>query len=256
MEQAVPYLRGIVRVDRDPPDQQAFPFHFSWFRRFELAFETPVTFFVGENGSGKSTLLEALAVLCELPIGGGSRNELGSNHAPEETSELARHLRPSFRRRPKDGYFFRAEYYAHFASLLESRARDPDFMGNPYGAYGGRSLHTRSHGESFLELMTNRFREGLFLMDEPESALSPQRQLTLLALIAKLAQKGASQFVIATHSPILLTYPGAVLISFDDDDLTPVELKETPHYYITRDILDNPERYWRHLRPKEGDEEE
>ena len=121
--------------------------------------------------------------------------------------------------------------------------------GDPYAAYGGRSLHTRSHGEAFLAIIQNRIRSGLLLFDEPESALSPQRQLVLLAHIAKLTAAGGSQFIIATHSPILLTCPGAQILSFDGESIRRVRLSETSHYQITRGILDHPERYWRHLRP-------
>ena len=247
----VPYMRGVLHnTDRPLPDEDRFPFNLAWFADgFEFNFKNRVTFFVGENGSGKSTLLESIAVLSNLPPTGGSRQELHSEYAPEERTELASYLRPWFHRRPKDAYFFRAESQAHFASLLDARSMDPDFTGDPYRIYGGKSLHTRSHGEAFLELMTNRFRAGLFLMDEPESALSPQRQLSLLALIARLANEGKSQFIIATHSPILLTFPGATLIDFDDG-LTEIEFEETSHYQITRGILQNPEQYWQHLRPK------
>jgi len=246
-----PYLSGVVLGKPLPDDTKDFPFHLPWLKDFDLAINNRVTFFVGENGSGKSTLLETIAALSNLPLGGGSRGELSGGYAPEEHCKLAHYLRPSFRRRPKDGYFFRAEFQAHFASLLDERREDPDFKEDPYQRYGGRSLLTQSHGEAFLQVMTNRYESGLFLLDEPESALSPQRQLTLLALIAKLADAGQSQFLIATHSPILMTYPGATLLGFDEERLHPVELHDLPHYYITRDILENPERYWKHLRPKQ-----
>lgn len=215
-----------------------------------LDIDSAVTFFVGENGSGKSTLIEALAVLCGLPVSGGSRNELAAGHGPEADSALSRVLRPSFSRRPTDGYFLRAEFQAHFASLLDARKEDVDFIGNPYDLYGGRSLHTRSHGEAFLAVLQNRIRQGLFFLDEPESALSPQRQLALLVLMHELVTEGRSQFVIATHSPVLMTYPGATIISFDNDELRPVLLEDTDHYQITRGILDDPHLYWRHLRDK------
>ena len=132
---------------------------------------------------------------------------------------------------------------------MDERAKDPDFIGNPYAHYGGRSLFLRSHGEAFLKLMRSRLQAGFFLMDEPEAALSPTRQLTLLALIAERVANSRSQFVIATHSPILLTYPGATILSFDEGPLRSVPLEDTTHYQVTRDILTNPEQYWKHLRP-------
>ena len=157
-------------------------------------------------------------------------------------------LRPAFHKRPRDGYFFRAEFQAYFASLLDQRKRDPDFIGDPYSRYGGRSLYTRSHGEAFLAVLQERIGAGLYLFDEPESALSPQRQLTLLAHMAQLVEEGQSQFIIATHSPILLTFPDAEILSFDGDKIQSVKLQNTPQYQITKGILDSPERYWKHLR--------
>jgi len=217
-------------------------------RQLDLRFESPVTFFVGENGTGKSTLIEAIASLCRLPVSGGGRNELAGRHGPDAVSLLAPALRPAFRRRPPDAYFLRAEFQAHFASLLDARRDDPEFLDDPYGRYGGRSLHTRSHGEAFLAILEHRIRAGLFLLDEPESALSPQRQLVLLAHMWRQVSAGKSQFIVATHSPILLTFPGADLVTFDGGTLARVKLEDTSHYQITRGILHNAESYWNHLR--------
>jgi predicted ATPase len=252
----VPYLSS-VRTKPDGVQSSEYPFHLPLIRSLDLSFESPVACFVGENGTGKSTVMEAIAALCRLPVSGGSRNELHEQHGPEASSPLASALRPSFRRRPPDGYFLRAEFQAHFASLLDARNADPDFRlyGDPYQRYGGRSLHTRSHGEAFLAVLKNRIGAGLFLLDEPESALSPQRQLALLALISNLVSKGRSQFIIATHSPILLTVPGAQILSFDGGAIQQVTLEETSHYQITRGILQNPAAYWKHLQvsPHDGD---
>jgi predicted ATPase len=234
-------------------DVTYFPGSLPFVSGLHLHFDVPVTFFVGENGSGKSTLLEAIAVLAGFPISGGGTNEIGERHGLREKSVLADSLRLAFAKRPKDGYFFRADLQAHFASLLDQRRDDPDFGGNPYQRYGGKPLHTKSHGEAFLSTLQNRLSEGLFLLDEPESALSPQRQLTLLATMYDLVRRGKTQFLIATHSAILLTYPGAKIVSFDDGSLTTVELADTPHYQITRGILQNPESYWKHLRITESD---
>ena len=237
-----------VRVRSDTvSDWSVFPFSLPFVRDLDLRFGTAVTFFVGENGSGKSTLIEAIAELCRLPVSGGGRHELGERHGPETVSELARCVRASFRRQPRDGYFFRAEFQAHFASLLEQRKADPDFIGDPFARYGGRSLHTRSHGEAFLAILTSWMAPGVILMDEPEAALSPQRQLTLLAAMARLANRGDVQFLVATHSPILLTFPGASIVSFDDPKLPVVRLEDTEHFQITKGILEAPERYWKHL---------
>lgn len=152
-----------------------------------------------------------------------------------------------------DGYFLRAEFHAHFASLLDERFHDPDFRmtGNPYDHYGGRSLHARSHGEAFLAIIQSRFHRGLFLLDEPESALSPQRQLSLLIRMSEMVDEGASQFIIATHSPILMTFPGAHIVSFDEPQLPTIALEQTSHYQLTRDLLNAPAAFWKHLRQRD-----
>lgn len=245
---AVPYLIGVRAVPERIEQQDCFPFTLPFVRQLDLRFESPVTFLVGENGTGKSTLLEAIASLCRLPVSGGGRNELAGRHGPEVTSPLAPALRPVFRRRPPDAYFLRAEFQAHFASLLDARREDPDFAADPYSRYGGRSLHSRSHGEAFLAILQHRIEAGLFLLDEPESALSPQRQLVLLAHMWNQVSAGRSQFIVATHSPILLTFPGADLVSFDGGTLARVKLEDTSHYQITRGILNSAESYWKHLR--------
>lgn len=242
-----PYLERISLREDKIADFALFPFSLPFIRDLEITFRTAVTFLVGENGSGKSTVIEAIAELCRLPVGGGGRNELAGTHSPHARSELAPALRASFIQKPRDGYFFRAEFQAHFASLLEARQNDPDFHGDPYARYGGRSLHTRSHGEAFLTMMESWMTPGMIIMDEPEAALSPQRQLSLLVRMANLVQGGGIQLVIATHSPILLTFPGATILSFANGGITEVGLKETSHYQITKDILDAPELYWRHL---------
>jgi len=235
---------------------EGFPHGLPFVRGLDLTFRKAVTYFVGENGSGKSTLIEAIAEACGLPVSGGSRNETADRHGPEQRSALGRVLRFSFSRHPKDGYFFRAEFQAHFASLLDQRRDDPDFLGNPYSRYGGRSLHSRSHGEAFLAILLNRIQSGVIVMDEPESALSPQRQLALLARMAELIAAGATQFILATHSPVLLTFPGADIVSFDETPLRSITLEDTSHYQITRGILEAPERYWRQLLKKDDDSEE
>lgn len=241
-----PFLQRVyLREDVSLPD--AFPTNLPFVPTLNVSFTNAVTFFVGENGSGKSTVLEAIASICGLPASGGGRNELADLRAPHSRSELAPFVRGAFRRRPPDGYFFRAEFQAHFASLLEQRRDDPDFYGDPFARYGGRSLHTRSHGEAFLEVFSAWLNPGMILMDEPEAALSPQRQLVLLNRMAKLVRSAAVQLIVATHSPIILTFPGATLFSFDGGEIVPVRLEDTSHFHITKGILESPQRYWKHL---------
>lgn len=246
-----PYLDRILLKEGVITDDHKFPFNLPFVRELDITFDNEVSFLVGENGSGKSTVIEAIAQLCRLPVGGGGRNDLAGENSPHAESELAPALLGSFFTKPKDGYFFRAEFQAHFASLLDQRAEDPDFLGDPYSRYGGCSLHRRSHGEAFLSVFESWMRPGIILMDEPEAALSPQRQLSLLRMMSELVQQGGTQLIIATHSPILLTFPGASIFNFVDDELKKVTLEETAHFQITKGILDNPERYWRHLRSVE-----
>jgi len=251
-----PFLKRVYIAPERVRGSQGFPYDIPFVRDLDLSFKTAVTYFVGENGSGKSTLIEAIAEVCGLPVSGGGRNEAAARHGPEQHSALGRALRPSFSKRPKDGYFFRAEFQAHFASLLDDRRKDPDFRGDPYSRYGGRSLHSQSHGEAFLAVLLNRVQSGVIIMDEPESALSPQRQLALLSRMADLVAAGQIQFIIATHSPVLLTFPGADIVSLDDIPMRSVKLEDTSHYQITRAILDAPERYWRLLRNQMVDDDQ
>jgi len=246
----VPFLQRVELQPDRVEDWTSYPFHLPFLKNLTLEFTTPLTFLVGENGSGKTTLLEAIADLCRLPIGGGGRTELADDLKNERPrSRLAAALRPSFSERPWDGYFVRAENLVKLADLLEERERDPDFLGNPYFSYGGRSLHERSHGEAFLALFEHRLQPGgMLVMDEPEAALSPQRQLSLLALLHAFLESGNTQVFIATHSPILMTFPDATLLEIAATGIHRIRLEETSHYQITRDILEHPERYWKHLR--------
>ena len=197
-----------------------------------------VSFFVGENGSGKSTLLEAIAVSLGFNAEGGSKN---FNFATRRShSELHEYLRIAKGiKRPRDGYFLRAESFFNVATEIDNL--------NVAHSYGGRSLHEQSHGESFLALLMERFGgQGLYILDEPEAALSPQRQLAVLSRIHDLVLDG-SQFIIATHSPILMAYPQASIFQCSGEGIAEVAYEETEHYRITRDFLANPERMLRIL---------
>lgn len=205
----------------------------------ELTFPCDVTFFCGENGTGKSTLLEGIAVACGFNAEGGSRN---FSFSTEDThSELCEHLTIVKSAYPKDGFFLRAESLYNAASYVDELERLP-VRGSLLDSYGGKSLHEQSHGESFLATVTNRFfGRGLYILDEPEAALSPAKQLELLCNIKRLVGE-ESQFIIATHSPILLAYPNAQILRFSEDGIMPVGYKQTEHYQITKQFLDNPER--------------
>ena len=210
-----------------------------------LVLDADVTILVGENGTGKSTLLEAVAVACGFNPEGGSRNFNFSTNATH--SELHKCLRVVRRAYPKDGYFLRAESLYNVATNIEELDRQPAFSPPLVESYGGRSLHHQSHGESFLSLVQNRLGgNGLYLFDEPEAALSPMRQLTLLSEIDRLVKSG-SQLIIATHSPILMAYPGACILELSEQGIRRVEYRETEHYRVTREFLENPERMVHYL---------
>ena len=195
-----------------------------------LAFSpTRVTCFTGENGTGKSTLLEAIALSYGLSLEGGNRNFNFQPDHPTDTQPLARALRLGFSpARTGEGFFFRAETLWNLATEIDQRGLNQ--------GYGGRSLHTRSHGEASITLLDHKFRRsGLFFLDEPEAALSPQRQLSFLVLIHDtLADYADAQFIISTHSPILLGYPEAQIFSFDDGDIHPIAYEQTSPLQITR----------------------
>lgn len=237
-----------ITLQRDKvADFGAYPFCLPVVRHLEqLDLHPRLTFFVGENGSGKSTLLEALAVSLGFNAEGGSRNFAFSTRASH--SELHAFLRVAKGfRRPRTGYFLRAESFFNVATEIERMDAEPAFGPPIIESYGGRSLHAQSHGESFMALLTERFRgEGLYILDEPEAALSPQRQLAAMARIHELVQGGA-QFVIATHSPLLISYPDAWIYQCGAAGLQRVRAEDTEHFQLTRDFLANPDRFLRQL---------
>lgn len=237
-----PFLRT-VRL-KDGYDAGSFPFTLPLFSSgFSLDLAQPVTILVGENGSGKSTLLEGIATACGFNIAGGNRNHRYEDKGAPE-SGLGNALALSWSLKVTDGFFMRAESFFNFASYIDDVAKQDRGV---LRAYGNKSLHQQSHGESFLSLFANKLDKGLFILDEPEAALSPQRQLSFLSLIHDLEVSGKSQFIIATHSPILLTYPQANLLSLDGGTLHPVRYQDTEHFTLTRRFLESPERYYRHL---------
>jgi predicted ATPase len=205
-----------------------------------IEFDRPVTFFVGENGAGKSTLLEAIAIGMGLNPEGGSRNFKFATR--ESHSSLSNFLRLSrSARRVRDSYFLRAESYFNVATEIEELDREPAFGPPVIASYGGKSLHEQSHGESFFALFMNRLRgNGLYFFDEPEAALSPRRQLSFLSRLHDLVNEG-SQFLIATHSPILMAYPDASIHVLDDGPPRLIEYRDTEHYGVTRTFLNDTE---------------
>jgi predicted ATPase len=224
-----------------------YPFSIPSVRSLEsIDLHPKVTYFVGENGSGKSTLLEAIAVSLGFNGEGGSKNFRFSSRRSH--SELHKYLRIAKGvKRPRDGYFLRAESFFNVATEIENLDSEPSFGPPAIDAYGGLSLHEQSHGESFLALMTERFGgQGIYILDEPEAALSPQRQLAVMSRIHDLVLD-RSQFIIATHSPILMAYPDSCIYLFGKEGVSKVAYEDTEHYRITRDFLANPQRMLRVL---------
>jgi predicted ATPase len=235
-----PYLLHLELLRDRVPSFDQFPYCLPVLRNLDrLSFHPKVTFFVGENGTGKSTLLEALASSVGLNPEGGSRNFNFATRASH--TDLDKYLRVAKTiSLARDSYFLRAESFYNVASEIER-------LGIDLLPYGGRSLHEQSHGESFFALFRHRFRgNGLYLMDEPEAALSPKRQLEFLSVLHDYCNQGA-QFVVATHSPIIMAYPDASIYVFGDEGVRETPYEKTEHYLITRGFLVNPQRTLRVL---------
>lgn len=228
------YLKSCKMLQDTIPHNQMYPFNIPSLQDLqELEFPTNVTFFVGENGSGKSTLLEAIADRCDFNTAGGGRQNLYEVHKAE--SSLGEYIRLSWMPKISNGFFLRSETFYQFASHIDL-IEDP----RRYNAFGGKSLHHQSHGESFLALFMNRFKgKAIYLLDEPEAALSPTRQLSLLKIMKDLEHE--AQFIIATHSPILLGYPNATIYSFDNGEIETIRYKDSIHYIVTKRFLDAPQ---------------
>ncbi|MBQ9313742.1 MAG: AAA family ATPase [Clostridia bacterium] len=221
-----------VKLNRDNIDNNRYPFNIPCLKNFdEIKISVPVTFFYGENGVGKSTLIEAIAISLGLNPEGGSNNMQFSNY--DDYSELYKHLIIGKFGVPKTKFFLRAESFYNVATDISNNG---DLVET---TYGGEDLHACSHGESFLKLVEHRFwNHGLYILDEPEAALSPQRQMTLLCYIHELAQNG-SQFIIATHSPILLSYQYGKIMDVNHN-MEIIKYEDTEVYKIYKNFLNNP----------------
>lgn len=234
-----------IRLNKEKvTDCNRHPFSVPIIKNFQsLNIRERVCFFVGENGSGKSTVLEAIADHCGYGREGGSKNIFHTTTEADRSSvdQLSSSIILSWDKKILQGYFLRAESFFNIATFLEA-------MPESLASYGGKSLHHQSHGESFLALFKNRFSEaGFYLLDEPEAALSPTAQLSLLLLIRELVLKTDSQFIIATHSPILTASPGAQIFSFDGNEITETKYQETNLYQLYKGFMSNPELYLKKL---------
>ena len=221
-----------VKLNKEKIDNSEYPFNIKCLEEFgEIKFESPVTFFYGENGVGKSTLMEAIAINLGLNPEGGSNNMKFSSY--DDYSDLYQYLTIGKFGVPRTKFFLRAESFYNVATDI---SRNGDLVET---TYGGEDLHACSHGESFLKLVEHRFwKQGLYLLDEPEAALSPQRQMTLLCYIHELAQNG-SQFIIATHSPIFLAYQYGKILDLNNN-MKEISYEDTEVYKIYKDFLNNP----------------
>lgn len=230
------YVIGARLREDASTDTDTYPFNVAAVRRIsDIQLHPAVTFFVGENGAGKSTVLEAFALaLGHSPEGGSTHALVGESASVSSLHSAVRIVRGT--RRPSHGFFLRAESFFNVATYLDKTDAG-------LGSHKRRSsLHACSHGEAFLSLLTERLGgNGLFLLDEPEAALSPSRQLVALRAIDQLV-KGGSQFIVATHSPILLAYPKSRIVHFDSNGITNIEYEETEAYAVTRDFLGNHRR--------------
>lgn len=236
------YLVEIALLRDRVPSFEDYPFNLPVVRHLDtLEFHPKVTFLVGENATGKSTLLEAIAVAFGINPEGGGRNftfeTFASHSALHECIRVVKGIRS-----PKDSFFLRSESFYNLASEVHRLDAEASFSAPVTDSYGGKALHEQSHGESFFAVFMHRFGgAGLYLLDEPEAALSPMRQMALLSIIYDLTQRGA-QFVIATHSPIIMAYPDAWIYGLSEDGIERVDYSDTEHYKITRQFLNNPQK--------------
>lgn len=234
------YLRTVELCRKNIDSFSIYPFSLEAVSNLStLELHPKVTFIVGENGTGKSTILEAIATSYGFNPEGGTKNFNFSTMSTH--SELHKYLKlVKGVRRPEDGFFLRAESFYNVATNIDELDK---LGGGPriIDSYGGHSLHEQSHGESFLSVFINRFRgKGLYILDEPEAALSPSRQMAMLARLHELVQQD-SQFIIATHSPIIMSYPDAIIYELRDG-FKKVEYRDTEHYQVMKEFINNTER--------------
>lgn len=239
LENNYSYLKRVTLKKDDIPSFSSYPFSLPIVRSLDsLSFHPKVTYIIGENGTGKSTLLEAIAVACGFNAEGGTKNFNFSTYASHSSlHEYLKLIKSAYK--PDDGFFLRAESFYNVASYIDEV--------DAIRSYGGKSLHEQSHGESFFSLFMNRFSgNGVYILDEPEAALSPMRQLSMLTRMHELIDEN-SQFIIATHSPILMAYPNSQIYYLEQGGIREVALEETEHYQTMKLFFNNKDRLFHHL---------
>jgi len=234
------HLKHVTLLSEKYPTTEHYPFNLPLFQKTEaIQFYTPVTFFVGENGTGKSTLLEAMTHRCGIHIWRDVERTRYQVNPYEK--RLPQYIRVEWVNGQVPGSYFGADTFNYFTrSLDEWAAADPGML----QYFGGQSLVTQSHGQSLMSYFRSRYKiKGLYLMDEPETALSPRSQVGLAKLLQEMGQAGHAQFIVATHSPILLACPGARIFSFDHSMVRPITYEETDYYRLYKAFMNNPEKF-------------
>lgn len=247
LNKSTQYIKRIKILKEQIPSYSKYPFNLPVVQALdELPLHPQVTYLIGENGMGKSTLIEAMAIAYGFNPEGGSFNFNFSTY--DSHSPLEQYLRLiKGVHKPKDGFFLRAESYYNVASNIEELDRIPTPAPKIINQFGGVSLHEQSHGESFFATFLNRFRgQGIYLLDEPEAALSPLRQLSMLSRMHELVEQD-SQFIIATHSPLLMAYPHSTIYEFSEDGIKETTLEDTNHYLLFKQFFDDKDRLLHHL---------
>ena len=237
------FLKEIKFVNSN--NNKEYPFNLPLFADgFSLTLKSPITFIVGENGSGKSTLLENLARVIGFNTLGGNKNHTYENNSTDNF-DLVDNMKLTWSIKQSKGFFFRAETFFEFANNLDKIANYNDT--DLYNPYGGKSLQKQSHGESFLSFFRHKIKDGIFIFDEPESALSPETQLSLISILSELSKTGRCQFLIATHSPLLISVPNSTLLEIENGNLVEKNYTDSRQFILYKDFTNNPKRYLKYL---------
>ncbi|KZN98399.1 AAA family ATPase [Bacillus badius] len=241
-----PFIKQVRFKKEAIPSFDTYPFHFPFIWAEAIDLHPKITYIIGENGMGKSTLLEAIALAAGFnPEGGTFHFNFSTYQSHSELEHYIKLIKGT--RRPKDGFFLRAETFYNVATNIEELDKEPGMGPRIIDGFGGKPLHEQSHGESFFAAFNHRFRgNGLYILDEPEAALSPLRQLSILSRMHDLLAEN-SQFIIATHSPLLMAYPDAAIWELTEEGLRERSLEETGHYKIMKQFFEDKERLLHHL---------